>query len=190
MGEDKRIRRTKQALYDALVRLLRGKDLRLVTVQELCRRANVHRATFYCHYADLYSFYEEFEGQALAGFTAAVTADEAHTHTEVYRHVVDYIYENAPVWSVLLSGRVSCDFHDRITEILEQRYRDIWTYKTGQKSFPPGFHLLSGYAASGFLAMIVRWLKQEISFPKELLVRMVQDVDESVSVLMRQYVQI
>jgi len=50
--EDRRVRRTKQALSDALLVLMRQKGFEAVTVEELITRADVGRSTFYTHYAD------------------------------------------------------------------------------------------------------------------------------------------
>jgi len=50
--EDRRVRRTKQALSDALLVLMRQKGFEALTVEELITRADVGRSTFYTHYAD------------------------------------------------------------------------------------------------------------------------------------------
>ena len=47
---DRRVRRTKQRLNDALQSLIIEKGLRQVTVQDLIDRADVGRSTFYAHY--------------------------------------------------------------------------------------------------------------------------------------------
>lgn len=49
MREDPRRVRTRQALGEALLRVLRSTPLDDVTVTQLCREAGVHRTTFYAH---------------------------------------------------------------------------------------------------------------------------------------------
>jgi AcrR family transcriptional regulator len=49
---DKRIRRTRDTLGDALVELIREKPFDDITVQEILDRAGVGRSTFYTHYRD------------------------------------------------------------------------------------------------------------------------------------------
>lgn len=49
---DRRILRTRDALGDALVALIREKNFAQITVQEVLDRAGVGRATFYAHYRD------------------------------------------------------------------------------------------------------------------------------------------
>lgn len=49
---DRRVRRTRDALGDALVALMHEKPFHEITVQQVLDRADVSRATFYTHYRD------------------------------------------------------------------------------------------------------------------------------------------
>lgn len=50
--EDRRTRRTRQLLRDALLQLLREKRYEEISVQDIVERADVARSTFYVHYID------------------------------------------------------------------------------------------------------------------------------------------
>ncbi|WP_172136257.1 TetR/AcrR family transcriptional regulator [Adlercreutzia sp. ZJ473] len=61
-AEDRRVRKTRLALKNALVRLLRERPLQDVTTSELCREADINRNTFYAHYrtpADVFDDIQE-----------------------------------------------------------------------------------------------------------------------------------
>jgi AcrR family transcriptional regulator len=49
--QDRRVRRTQQSLYSALVRLIVEKGYEAVTVNDILERANVGRSTFYSHHS-------------------------------------------------------------------------------------------------------------------------------------------
>ena len=49
--DDRRVRRTKKAVREALLRLMQDKQVAEVTTTELCREADVNRNTFYAHYS-------------------------------------------------------------------------------------------------------------------------------------------
>ena len=72
---DARVRRTRDALGDALITLMQEKPFDTITVQDVLDRAHVSRSTFYSHYSDkddlLMSDAEEF-------FEALSTALSAH----------------------------------------------------------------------------------------------------------------
>jgi AcrR family transcriptional regulator len=61
---DARVRRTRDALGDALIALMQEKPFDTITVQDVLDRAHVSRSTFYTHYSDkddlLMSDAEEF----------------------------------------------------------------------------------------------------------------------------------
>jgi AcrR family transcriptional regulator len=49
---DRRVRRTRKAIQDALISLMTEKRYEAVTVQDIIDRADVGRSTFYMHYTD------------------------------------------------------------------------------------------------------------------------------------------
>ena len=51
-AEDRRVRRTRALLQDALIALILEKGYEAVTVQDIIDRANVGRSTFYAHFLD------------------------------------------------------------------------------------------------------------------------------------------
>ena len=63
--EDKRIRRTKKAVRDALLLLLEDKAVSQVTTTELCRKADINRSTFYTHYSSPEDVLAEIESEFL-----------------------------------------------------------------------------------------------------------------------------
>ena len=50
--EDRRVRRTRQLLIDALLALIVERGYEVLTVQDILDRANIGRSTFYAHFRD------------------------------------------------------------------------------------------------------------------------------------------
>lgn len=65
MGTDARVRYTKKVIRDTFFSLLREKNVKQITVTELCEKAEINRATFYKHYRDAFDLLEQIEGDAL-----------------------------------------------------------------------------------------------------------------------------
>lgn len=54
---DQRIVKTNNALSEALFHLMETKLIENITVNEVCKKANVRRATFYQHFNDKYDLF-------------------------------------------------------------------------------------------------------------------------------------
>ena len=52
--EDRRVRRTKKLLTQALTELLQKKQVNEITVKELTDLADMNRGTFYMYYRDIF----------------------------------------------------------------------------------------------------------------------------------------
>ncbi len=50
---DKRIQRTKSAVFNAVLELMLEKDPNKITVLELCKKADINKSTFYLHYSSI-----------------------------------------------------------------------------------------------------------------------------------------
>ncbi|HKN51825.1 MAG TPA: TetR/AcrR family transcriptional regulator [Amycolatopsis sp.] len=96
---DRRIRRTRRTLHDALLTLVLEKGYERITVQDILDRADIGRSTFYAHYRDkdalLLSSFEDLSEQIQAELGPAPSADparpaevlfsHAHRHRRIYR---------------------------------------------------------------------------------------------------------
>jgi AcrR family transcriptional regulator len=91
---DARVRRTRDALGDALIALMQEKAFDTITVQEVLDRAHVSRSTFYTHYSDkddlLMSDSEEFfEALSMALSAHADKSDRVFPVKEFFNHLTD-----------------------------------------------------------------------------------------------------
>lgn len=69
---DRRTRRTREAMYLALIGLLQEKPLNAISVTELTRAADINRSTFYLHFTDIYNMFEHMRGDFQSGLEAMV----------------------------------------------------------------------------------------------------------------------
>jgi AcrR family transcriptional regulator len=91
---DARVRRTRDALGDALVALMQEKSFDTITVQDVLDRAGVSRSTFYTHYSDkddlLMSDAEEFfEALSIALSEHGDKSDRVFPVKEFFSHLSD-----------------------------------------------------------------------------------------------------
>jgi AcrR family transcriptional regulator len=91
---DARVRRTRDALGDALIALMQEKPFDTITVQEVLERAHVSRSTFYSHYSDkddlLMSDAEEFfEALSMALSAHDDKSDRVFPVKEFFTHLAN-----------------------------------------------------------------------------------------------------
>jgi AcrR family transcriptional regulator len=91
---DRRVRRTRDTLGDALIELMQEKNFDEITVQEVLDRAGVGRSTFYAHYRDkddlFLSDVEDFFGMMSTLLTRrGASVDRVAPVAELLTHISD-----------------------------------------------------------------------------------------------------
>jgi len=111
MAIDRRVQRTRTALYDALVRLIRRMDYDAIRVEDLLAEADVGRSTFYAHFTSkddlLAKSLERLKAElvAVAEAQQAASADPDSIAREVSRALFLHIDAHRDVQDALAGGR-------------------------------------------------------------------------------------
>ena len=82
------------AIEAAFVSLLNKKELKDISVSELCEKAEISRSTFYDNYADTFAL-----ANAYAEKIEKSVAEQPHTNGE-FAWIFDYIKSNADVFEI------------------------------------------------------------------------------------------
>ena len=62
--DDRRVKKTRHQIKEALVTCLNNKPIEKINITELCTRAKINRSTFYDHYQSVEEVYESLEEEA------------------------------------------------------------------------------------------------------------------------------
>ncbi len=81
---DLRIQKTYLALHTAFTELLEQTHFEDFTVNELCDRAMIRRATFYKHFADKYEYFTHYIKEIVASFHEQITHDNDENDFNAY----------------------------------------------------------------------------------------------------------
>ena len=122
--EDKRIRRTKKLLRQALTRLMQQKDFQSITVTDVVREADINRGTFYAHYRDVYDLRDKIETgmiEDFRGMIAAIRPSETVTLKLVLSRLMDYLEENREIVTALIKCQCGADgFGKKMIGVIEE----------------------------------------------------------------------
>lgn len=171
---DRRIAKTKKAIYTAFLELLNSKGYQAITVQDIIDLADVGRSTFYSHYESKellldelchYLFHHLFER-------------EAHVSAEDYlAHIFLHFRKNQDhVTSLLLSKN---DY------FLRQLHKELEAHvfpivaedlKKGHPTIPTSY--LKHFVITNFTETLTWWLKKGKSYNEQEVVRFYLDIME------------
>lgn len=111
MKEDARVKKTKEKLFSAFRALLSEKPFEDITIQEICSRAEIRRATFYKHFTDKYDFLATMTASIIHRFDARMTRSKLKDypieyHIEYEKRLVRFLVENEDVIYQLLKSNM------------------------------------------------------------------------------------
>jgi len=157
--QDRRVKKTKKILKQALARLLLEKDLKDITVKELTTIADVNRGTFYLHYKDVYDLYEQLENETLNEFNKII-----RKHTEknpqgipllAVLDAVEFLNKNAEICLAILRTNDN-DFLSRLIEMNKPVDKNAWQALFG-KEYEGYYEYCYSYITSGCVGLIRSW---------------------------------
>ena len=169
MAEDKRVRRTKKLLRQALAELMQEKEFKNITVSDVVRCADINRGTFYTYYRDVFDLRERVENEmvdTLRGLLDGITAStENRTLLPVIEQVVAYLHENNTLAYALLNDRGMGTFEEKLTALMEEYGRSL------RVSFGEVDDFTIWFAVSGCIGVIKKWLTANQPSDREAVLR-------------------
>ena len=168
---DRRVLHTRDALGDALVRLMQEKPFETITVQQVLDRAGIGRSTFYSHYRDkddlFMSDVEEFwEGMSTLISRRQEASDRVAPVTELFAHVAEArefyaaMVASGKIHDVLELGR------GQFARGIDQRFADLPRARgISMERRPAVAHALAG----ALMALLSWWVDRGMpSSPEQM----------------------
>ena len=162
--KDRRSQRTRHLLSAALVELIREKDYNSITVNDIIKRANVGRSTFYAHYRDKDDLFVGEMDRVIEVLSQRIPGQEQmpfFPSLGLFRHVgEEYELYKALIWTPgidLLIKHMQKSLSQRIEQGLE---------KSGQ-DFDIPLPVLANFIAGSFLTLLKWWLENKRMYSPE-----------------------
>src|ERR1700676_4975957 len=114
---DLRVRRTRDALGDALITLMQEKPFETITVQQVLDRAGIGRSTFYAHYRDKNDlFLSDLEAFLGSMSTLLLRQREASNRVAPVRELFAHVAEMHRLRAALIAADKLRDFVEMAQE--------------------------------------------------------------------------
>lgn len=175
-NKDLRFVRTNQMLCNAFIELLSKKKFEDITVNELCEKALIRRATFYTHFLDKYDFFSYFVRQNRDNFINNLPDSEEKPNLRdfsihMFRQVVHYLnLHMAMVQNAMTSNAVSILLDILADEIRVSFLEEL--EKSQSYKLPDGVRpeIAAAYYSGGIIQILRHWLTSKGAIAEEELV--------------------
>ena len=161
--EDRRVRRTKKLLTQALTELLQKKQVNEITVKELTDLADMNRGTFYMYYKDIFDMLEKIEDELFQKLDVIAQTHEHGDPTQQVKPILldlfRFIEENQEMCRVLLSPNGDMNFLHRLYEAIRKRSLEIWKDQMGSLG-EKEFDYRYSFVIFGCAGMIRAWVNR------------------------------
>ncbi len=161
-ANDRRVKRTKKALRESLIKLLNEKSINQITVTELTELADVNRATFYFYYSDIIDMLQQIQDEVYTGFENLIRNTEELSLTneglaEYIKSIMLYITKDREMCRFVLENDVNHNLQRKIQALM------ISVIPNSESAFPSDMpaHYATKFALNGIIGCIIAWLTED-----------------------------
>ncbi|MGG0656864.1 TetR/AcrR family transcriptional regulator [Rummeliibacillus pycnus] len=171
-NEDRRVARTQKNLKNALLVLLKEKELKDISITEVTQNARCNRVTFYSHYTDLQdllaSIFDDYLNDLIDYFRKSFKDLERFSATDAKRHLplFKFIYQNQFVFSLMLKGEVLPGSQNQFCESLVQVSNTELGLEEQTVIEIPALNYFTTYGSLGFF---MYWIQQDFKDSPEVM---------------------
>jgi AcrR family transcriptional regulator len=172
---DRRVRRTRELLWRALLSLIQEQGYDRITVQDIIDRADIGRSTFYAHYRDkddlLLAGFEDIRSalaaeREAAGQAAGATSEFLQPLRVVFRHVEGHRHLWQPLARKGGAEVVTRIMRDSVTDLVREHLRSQFP---GLGRNQPQAEAAVQFVASACTGLLIWWLDNDIPYSAEEL---------------------
>ena len=190
-GIDKRIIKTKNAIFEAFKQLVQEKDMSDITISELTQKANITRSTFYMYYDTVSDVRTDIENTIIARI------DRIMSETDILNSIknpypllsmlADEILKQDTNNRYILSSSTSGQLLDKINDRIVDAYMHWFSSHEGLTSDLGKTKYIVAFAAAGMTECFKIWFNHKSSLTLEELRRNISDaMRKGISLMMDQ----
>ena len=156
---DRRVVKTKHAIFKAFVELLNEKDINQITITDVAKRANINRKTFYNYYSDAYEVMEEIENLTVEAFINNMGTVEftnmADFLTEIFIKFTETVNNDLQFFNLLFKTNNRSFLIVKIVETLKKYVQK--RIEESNELDMRRFEVVSNFYLSGVLSVYMNW---------------------------------
>ena len=184
---DRRVRKTKRQLRQALTVLLQEKPIKDITVREIADMVDINRGTFYLHYKDVFDMLEQIENDIFDEFNDLIRAhppaEDQGKPLPLLTDVFTYFAANADMAIALMGPNGDHAFIDKLKDLVKERCFYDWM-QVYSSSNSKNFAYFYAFVVYGCIGLFQNWLETGMKeTPEEMAALAEQMILNGVKVL-------
>lgn len=169
---DRRIKYTKNIIKTTFLSLLEEKDIKKITVSEICKLSDINRATFYRYYLDVYDLLDKIQEDFIMELKTASNNSNEYTVSTFSKELLNVFLDNKELVRILFNTNNNLYFLNDILSIAYDKCKTKW-----ESDLPnlkeEDMEYASVFIFNGALGVINYWVKNDFD----------KDVDEISSII-------
>lgn len=161
-GNNRSVRKTKNNIRQGVIKLLREKPLKSITVREIADLVDINRGTFYLYYKDVYDLIDQIENELFEEFNEIVKLRISKSKKEVpnpiLADVFTFLKDNADICLVLIGPNGDWNFVNMLKDLVRERCLYYWVeiYNAESTKYFEYFYV---FFIAGCIGMFEQWLE-------------------------------
>ena len=175
--EDRRIRRTKKLLKEALLELMGEKEFKNITVKDITERADLNRGTFYLHYTDTYDLLQKIEQEFICEFERMIDnykpdSTKKYSH-EFLNQLFDFVSENLELCRNMFQHNPNNGYLDQLIQIIISKgFKFNKDLSLGENTSLEVYQFY--FLAHGVIGILAKWFENGRNVPKDSIIEMIE----------------
>ena len=162
---DRRVRRTRRSLHEALIALILERGYDHVTVQDILDRADIGRSTFYAHFRDkealLLSSFDDLRADLRRDIDAAAAGQAPLDPVRPSSALFGHAYAHRQVYRALCGRQGGTTVHRHLHDVIGSLLREHLTPQLGTAGSDLPAELVSEFCTSALLGLLTWWVDKD-----------------------------
>lgn len=172
---DRRYEKTEKAVKEAMIKLLKEKNLSKITVTDICNTADINRCTFYAHYESIDALHHALETEIAEKYLYALSLYNYDTDTTaLLKQMLRVFQEDKELFSLMYRDGSSGLALRMIVDAMKGQTLDVW-HKESDLGYEDLDYLYT-YFMTGVNAILKKWIDSDFQMPEKRLMELIDNV--------------
>lgn len=169
---DRRIAKSQEAIKNALIELMNGKNFDQITLQDISDRANVSRRTIYLHYTDKFDLLDKLIEEHINKLEELFKELSEVDFITSGQAIFEYFQKNYLFFSTMLVGGGADNFRAQYVEFsVELLKGEVNTAEGKNKGLSED--IIVRFVSAAYVEVVEWWLKNEMPYPPRVMAEQV-----------------